>query len=317
MSRAGLVGTVVIEFIIDKTGGVVNPFISESNNPWFERPAIDAILQWKFTPGMINGQPVNVLALQKIEFNVDSGGRVPALWRVSRGKDHGKLPPQMKWDTPPSPKFTAFPVYPFEQLKDDVSGKAKVTYVIGPAGQVVQVRLDHAASPEFGAAVVAMIEAWRFEPAKMKDGKACFATLSSEYDFRPNGRGDVPVSDSAKQILSSLGKNPEVIATSADLDAVPKLLSSRPPVYPTALSEKRTEGEALIEFYIDKKGDVQLPRIVSSSVPEFGHAAVQAVATWRFEPPKKKGKAVTTRVHIPIKFSQDSTLANRDNPPRS
>jgi hypothetical protein len=33
-----------------------------------------------------------------------------------------------------------------------------------------------------------------------------------------------------------------------------------------------------------------LPRIVSASAPEFGYAAAQAVATWRFTRPERKGK---------------------------
>ena len=44
-------------------------------------------------------------------------------------------------------------------------------------------------------------------------------------------------------------------------------------------------GDATVEFFVDKNGDVQLPQIISCTMPEFGYAAVQAVATWRFAPP--------------------------------
>jgi len=135
MSRAGLIGTVNVMFVIDKQGNVRNPYVIESNNPWFERPAIDAVAKWKFQPGEMNGQPIYVRAAQKVEFNLFGPGMVPELWSVSKGKDHKKLPEILQWYTPPAPLFTAFPVYPFEQLRNGIEGKAKVSYVVGPDGQ--------------------------------------------------------------------------------------------------------------------------------------------------------------------------------------
>ncbi|MBI2497303.1 MAG: TonB family protein [Opitutae bacterium] len=302
MSRAGLIGAVTIAFIIDKEGRVRNPYVVESNNPWFERPAIDAIIGWRFTPGEIDGRTVNVRAMQRIEFDLEPVGQVPELWQVTKSKDHAKLPPELRWETPPVPKSTMFPVYPFEQLKAGVEGRAKISYVVGPQGRVIMAKLLEAATPEFGQAVLAMIDAWRFQPAQKKDGTPAYARLGGEYDFKANGRGEVPVSDEAREILRLLEKKPEKIAAVKDLDQPPKPLSRRPPVYPSALLETGGPGEAVIGFFVDKNGDTQLPRIISSTAPEFGYAAVQAVATWRFEVPKKGGKPVVVRAQIPIEF---------------
>jgi TonB family protein len=63
-----------------------------------------------------------------------------------------------------------------------------------------------------------------------------------------------------------------------------------------------TSGETLIEFLIDEEGRARLPRIVSASDEAFGYAAVQAVSSWRFEPPTRGGRAVVVRVQIPITF---------------
>ena len=98
-------------------------------------------------------------------------------------------------------------------------------------------------------------------------------------------------------------KQPEKIATLGELDQPLKPRSRRPPVYPTALEQAGQDGEATIEFFVDKNGDAQLPRILSSTAPEFGYAAVQAVATWRFEVPRKGGKPVVARAQIPIGFT--------------
>lgn len=303
MARAGLIGTVNIAFIIDKEGNVRNPYVLESNNPWFERPAIDAILGWKFQPAEMNGHAVDTRVAQRIDFDLDSGGKPPNLWRISKGKGHDKLPADLQWETPPQPVSTQFPVYPFEQLKAGTAGKVLASYIVAPDGRVIKAVLIEATAPEFGLAVLAMIDAWRFQPAKHKDGTPCYANLGSEYDFRPTGRGEVPVSDEARQILRDLAKKPESIATLKDLDQPLKALSQRPPVYPTAFEKTGQTGDAQIEFYVDKKGDVQLPRIISSSAAEFGYAAVQAVATWRFAVPQKGGKPVVVRARIPIDFS--------------
>ena len=303
MARAGLIGQVALEFIIDQQGRVQNPYVISSNNPWFERPAINAALRWKFKPGEINGRPINVRVKQLIMFELDYGGSPPELWRVAKGKDHQALPPELQWETPPLPVQTLFPVYPFEQLKAGIKGQAKAAYIVGPDGRVISATLREASTPEFGLALLAMIDAWRFNPAQKKDGTPCLASLGSEYKFMPTGRGDVPVSESALKILRDIDKHPETIETLKDLDTPLKPLSRRPPVYPTVLNEAGQPGEAVIEFFVDKNGDAQLPRIVSSSAPEFGYAAALAVATWRFEVPKRGGKAVVVRAQIPIDFS--------------
>ena len=236
MARAGLVGSVTVTFIIDPEGNVRNPYVVESNNPWFERSAIVAVLGWKFQPGEMNGQRVNVQANQRIEFNLDRDGGSPSdLWLISKGKDHKKLPPALQWDTPPQPVNTSFPVYPFEQFRTATSGKAKISYLVGPDGAVRGAKVTEATAPEFGYAVLAMIDAWKFSPPKKKDGTTCFASLNTDYDFYPTGHSHVPVSEEAQEILRDLERKPEAIVSARELDAPLRPLSRRPPVYPSSL----------------------------------------------------------------------------------
>jgi TonB family protein len=303
MSAAGLMGSVAVEFIINAQGNVENAFVVKSNNPWFERPAVDAIMKWKFTPGEIDGRPIKVRAMQLIEFSLDYGRQADGLWRVTKGKNHQTLPPDYQWETAPVPINTRYPVYPFEPLKAGKTGKVAITYVVGTNGRVSQAKVTSATVPEFGEAVLAMIDAWQFTPPKRKDGTPCSALVGGEYEFKPNGRGDVPVSDETKDLLRALEKKPESILTMNDLDKPLKPLSRRPPVYPSGLKQIGQDGEATIEFLIDKNGDAQLPWVVTSSASEFGYAAAQAVATWRFEVPRKGGKPVFVRTRIPIEFS--------------
>lgn len=302
MRRAGLNGTVFIEYIVDRDGRVRNPKVVQSNNHWFDRPVLDAVVHWRFRPGRINGRPVNTLVRQAFPFQITDGSG-QSLWQVKRSGREEALPEQYRWHIAPEPINTAFPVYPFTDLQAGVDGQTLITFVIGPGGRVEASRVMEATTPAMGRAVAAMIETWEFKPARKADGTPSAALFSLKHEFKSNGKGDVPISDSARAILRQLKKSPEKIVELRQLDAPPRPLAQREPRYPTALQQSGQDGSAVIEFFLDPAGDAQLPRVVSATAPEFGDAAVQAVATWRYTPPLLRGKPVTARVQIPIDFS--------------
>lgn len=72
MNRAGISGSVVVEFVVDANGEVKNPTVVRSTNREFEAPAIEAILKWKFRPGRKGGHAVASRASQEISFNLSS-----------------------------------------------------------------------------------------------------------------------------------------------------------------------------------------------------------------------------------------------------
>lgn len=301
LRHAGVVGRVTIAAILDEQGSVAEVHVARSNNPFFERPAIDAVMKWKFTPALKNGQPVRVRVQQEIRFDM-SGITTQSLWSIAPPRDPAKLPPEYRWDIAPEPVSTFMPAYPFEALRDGRKGKATVRYVIGSDGRVIAARVMEATAPEFGAATLAMIDGWRFKPARKADGSATYSVVSLTREFVPNGRGDVPVSGSARALLGQIEDKRLVCARAEELDVPLKPVSSRPPIYPSSLREAGQDGEAMIEFYVDKDGDAQLPRIVSATDPAFGYAAAQAVATWRFVAPKRTGKSVVVRAQQLVKF---------------
>ncbi len=72
MSRAGISGKVVVEFLIDATGKVSDTHVVSSSHSEFEASAIAAVNRWRFDPGRKGGQMVNTRASQLIEYNLDS-----------------------------------------------------------------------------------------------------------------------------------------------------------------------------------------------------------------------------------------------------
>jgi protein TonB len=69
MRRAGINGTVVVEFIINTEGDVIQTQVVRSSHREFEMPALQAVQKWKFKPGKKQGRVVNVRASQLLEFN--------------------------------------------------------------------------------------------------------------------------------------------------------------------------------------------------------------------------------------------------------
>lgn len=61
-------GSVVVIFVVDATGKVTNARVEKSNHPAFDKPALEAIRQWKFEPGLRGGTRVNCSMRQPFRF---------------------------------------------------------------------------------------------------------------------------------------------------------------------------------------------------------------------------------------------------------
>ncbi len=70
LRKEGISGRVVVEFIIDTNGNVVNAFAVSASHPALAQPAVDAISLWKFSPGMKNGRAVNCRMRQSMAFSL-------------------------------------------------------------------------------------------------------------------------------------------------------------------------------------------------------------------------------------------------------
>jgi protein TonB len=70
--NAGENGEVVVTFIVDESGRVLNPRVMRSTDPIFEEPTVRAIGQWRFAPGTMHGIPVRFRMSVPVEFRLDS-----------------------------------------------------------------------------------------------------------------------------------------------------------------------------------------------------------------------------------------------------
>jgi protein TonB len=70
LSRAGITGRVEILFVVTPNGTVRDPRVVYSSRVEFEKPALDAVLRWRFEPGIKSGTRVAVRMQLPFTFNV-------------------------------------------------------------------------------------------------------------------------------------------------------------------------------------------------------------------------------------------------------
>jgi TonB family protein len=301
MRSSRIKGEVLLAFVVDDKGNVVNPVVVRSNNTAFDEAAIEAVLKWKFEPAVVEGHPVNTRMAVPIIFDFSDGSAREAVTVDTPGrKAQERLPEALRYDVAPKPRGMVQPVYPYPLLRDDRKGKATVVFVISQTGDVEGLKVIEATEPEFGLALTAAVETFKFEPA-LKDGHPTQASLKVEQEFNAFASGSL-VADQELSLLRYEQKKPAAIVGADQLDLPLKPRSRRPPVFPLALRGETNQGQARIEFLVDEEGHARLPRIAEASDPAFGYAAVQAVSQWLFEPPKAGGKAVVVRVVMPFTF---------------
>lgn len=73
LRKAKVEGVVTLVFVLDETGRVEDPRVENSSRPEFEKPALDAIRKWRFSPGMKDGQPVRTYIRIPMRFRVATG----------------------------------------------------------------------------------------------------------------------------------------------------------------------------------------------------------------------------------------------------
>ena len=86
--------------------------------------------------------------------------------------------------------------------------------------------------------------------------------------------------------------------------------SLTPPRYPANAIAAKAEGNVLLVVQLDASGAVQEVEVeTSAGHPDLDAAAVAAVRGWRFNPARNGGKAVPSRIGVPIQFSLKETPA--------
>lgn len=178
-----------------------------------------------------------------------------------------------------------------------VTGSTQIAFVVDPDGRVRQTRVLEATHPDFGHAAAAMLETWRFKPAR-KNGQPSAALLHTTLEFSRSNRDTAP-GDDTLDLLARLDGKGAPLATAELLNRLPKARVRPLSVVPRSDAPAET---VRVEFVVDAAGRVHLPRVVGEATSARAWSALTAVKRWRFDPPRVGGQPVAAVLRLPFEF---------------
>jgi TonB family protein len=66
-----ITGTVMLRAVISTTGETLNPEVVNTVDPGLAQAALDAFRQWRYSPTLLNGQPVEVAITATMGFELE------------------------------------------------------------------------------------------------------------------------------------------------------------------------------------------------------------------------------------------------------
>lgn len=88
----------------------------------------------------------------------------------------------------------------------------------------------------------------------------------------------------------------------SQLDRQPQAVFQPAPIFPVDLKNDFATSQVTLEFIINPRGEVLMPRVLASQHRRFEEAAINGILKWKFKPGTKAGRPVNTRTQITIMF---------------
>jgi TonB family protein len=161
---------------------------------------------------------------------------------------------------------------------------------------------------EFEAPAIEAAMKWKFRPA-LKNGESVEGKLQVGLSFSYRG-GSVYSYVDATLPFEVPPVSPREYVEELRYDSPPRLTLMTKAVYPRSLVETNVKGSATVEFLIDPTGRPRRIEAKQATHPEFAAATRAMVASWRFAPAQKAGKATWTSLSYRQFFSNN----DRDSP---
>lgn len=199
------------------------------------------------------------------------------------------------------------PIFPRAALEAGLNeGEVRVALSIDPRGQLEEWLVVGYTHPSFGDAAVSALKQWTFDPMRL-NGEAMGAQIDINFYFRATGVVvSVNVNSEVERLFAKMGLNASWPCTMKELDSIPTPINAVAPPYPEDLRKHGISGEVVVEFYIDKDGNVRMPAVTSADHLELGILAAGTVRDWKFEPPTCGGRRVLVKARQVFNFRNRS-----------
>ena len=89
------------------------------------------------------------------------------------------------------------------------------------------------------------------------------------------------------------------------VDQPVKIRVVHPPVYPEHLRMANIDGQVLVQFVVDERGEAQMStfKVIKSTQPEFAEAVRRAISNTTYSPAEVRGRKVKQLVQQPFAFN--------------
>lgn len=225
--------------------------------------------------------------------------------------------------TQPRPVETPAPAYPQELEDTGQSGQAVIALTITPGGRVAETRVQEADHPAFGRAALAVLDQWRFEPAR-RDGEPIAQRVELPFQFR------APLDQQfnamiGRKVFQHLPADTEIVEESQlkrrlrqnhssmlkpgvamTLTTLGKLNSIRhvPPVLPPSLRDREFDDVITVRCLVAPDGSVINPELEEMpKTAELAGPALLSAAAIRFHPPRLSNPSAYVRTTLTVDFS--------------
>lgn len=179
---AGLQGSVVLYLEVGPTGEVGKVQLIQGLGLGLDEKAMEAVKQWRFKPGTIDGRPVRVAQSVETSFLLSPA----ASWQIRRSAyriNRSGVDQVRRLSQPALNQY----VSPASEACASDSGVVIVNLQVTKKGYPDQVRLVEAHGKSLGDAALKAISSWRFQPGLL-NGKAREASGTVEMECRAGSK---------------------------------------------------------------------------------------------------------------------------------
>jgi protein TonB len=163
--QARVQGTVILEARIDKTGAVADVKVLRSF-PLLDDAAMAAVRQWTYTPTLLENEPVEVLLIVTVNFQVKDGAAKPPAQPAEPGSVPVRVGGEVK--EPTKTKHVP-PVYPVEAMRDKVQGTVILEATLSKTGTVGALKILKGVDDRLDKAAIEAVQKWEYTPTTIND----------------------------------------------------------------------------------------------------------------------------------------------------
>lgn len=200
----------------------------------------------------------------------------------------------------------AMPRFPPELVGAKMGdGEVVVVITIDDDGKVNDSLVLEATNEAFANAAIRAVSEWLFKPIGELAANSPAPDLAKtsprrevlQFNFKRSGVVTTMSHAEAARDGFVGTRDPELRTVPwKALDSEPRPITVNMPPLPSSTSAKREKTPLVINFVIDRQGQVRVPVILGSADPELAKIVLSAVKTWRYTPPMQNKQAVAVEV---------------------